>query len=319
MKHIFFIDPLEKLAVRKDSTLLAALTLREAGGEAYVMFEKDFSLGFGDAIALEVYEFTGRYDENFTVDHFRTTDKRSIAADGDCTIHMRLDPPFDSRYLRYLWMLGVLEKSRSVRVINGVAGLLKHNEKLCPLALEGAIPSFVGTCPEGFRHFCRLRRQEGFGEAVLKPMDLYQGMGVEKISLDDQEAAVERFTAKAKRCAGPLIVQPFVEGVYLGEVRSIYYGRQEVASIVKTPRRGGFLANVAQGARVGRYTLDDNQRRKCEAFCRLLSGDGIEWVAFDLLGGFVSEVNVTCPGLLVESSKAWGKNLAIPLVRRWLS
>jgi glutathione synthase len=142
---------------------------------------------------------------------------------------------------------------------------------------------------------------------ILKPMDLYSGIGVEKLPVTGWE---ERFEEKVNELNGPVIVQPFIEAVTKGEVRSLYFKGQELGTILKMPKEGEFLSNIAQGATFKAVELSELSRSRCEAFVKELADYGVDWVAFDILGDAVTEVNITCPGLLVEVSYALKKNLA---------
>ncbi|MFT6604708.1 MAG: glutathione synthase, partial [Bacteriovoracaceae bacterium] len=94
------------------------------------------------------------------------------------------------------------------------------------------------------------------------------------------------------------------------EIRSIFFKGVEIGSIVKVPPKGSFLANIAQGATYSVAELNPVQKKNCAVLCEELSRVGADWLAFDILGDNISEVNVTCPGLLVEVSDAMKKNLA---------
>jgi glutathione synthase len=104
-----------------------------------------------------------------------------------------------------------------------------------------------------------------------------------------------------------------------GEVRSLYFKQVEIGSILKVPKAGEFLSNIAQGATFTTHVLSDLSRSRCEAIVKELAAFGVDWIAFDILGDAITEVNITCPGLLVEVSYAHQKNLAdvvIDLVNR---
>ena len=321
--HIILIDPLEKLQVKKDSTLLLALNLKELGQEVTLLFEGDLVL-FHATTPRErifVHDFEGSWNgENFSVESFTVGQKRELVLHEGDTIHMRLDPPFDSRYLRFLWVLKLFEDYRGLRILNAPGGILLHNEKLTPLADSPTVPTFVGMSGEEFLVFCRNQRERGVDEVVVRPMDLFQGLGVEKVAIGgDEDEIRELFLAKVVQCRGPLLAQPFFKEVYSGEVRSIYYKDEEMGSILKIPPRGDFLANVAQGASVVPYELTKKERDLCERISKRLAVHGVDWTAFDLLGGHISEVNITCPGLLVEVSRGLGENVASKLCRRILA
>lgn len=302
MRHIIFLDPLEKLKVEKDSTLLLAQALA-LGREVYLLFEDDFYFTNTDTNKVRVYNF-----EDFSL----TTSQDISWRPGD-VLHMRIDPPFDSRYMRYLWMLLSLEK-KGVQVLNSPRGLFAFNEKLYAYQRAESLPSFVGAALGPFLAFVDSLRRK-YQDLIVKPLDLYQGIGVEKWPLDGGDDGLEeKFLAKVKELGGPLVVQPFFEGISEGEVRAIFFQGQEIGHILKVPPEGSFLANIVQGARYTPYTLSRQQLRLCQEICRDLSCEGVHWVAFDLMGDIISEVNITCPGLLVEASRAHKENLATKIV-----
>ncbi len=138
-------------------------------------------------------------------------------------------------------------------------------------------------------------------------MDLYSGLGVEKLTFNHWE---KRFEEKVVELQGPVIVQPFVEAVMKGEIRSVYFKGVEIGTILKTPKDGEFLSNIAQGASFWAEPLSDLAKSRTEPIVKELMQYGVDWVAFDILADAISEVNITCPGLLVEVSYAYQKNLA---------
>lgn len=306
MRHLLLIDPIEKLNIKKDSSMMLGLAMQKRNIESYVFFESDFAIHNQGPQKLTVHSFKGELKEDqIYMKSFETTGQKVIElAKGD-VIHMRLDPPFDSRYLRVLWMLDHLVEM-GIKVINHPRGIMLFNEKLYAYRKEGAVASFVGQNLKLARQFVAELNPKP--EAlILKPMDLYSGIGVEKLPVNNWE---KRFEEKVKELSGPVIVQPFVAAVTKGEIRSLYFKNKEIGTILKTPKDGEFLSNIAQGATFGPHALTDKARSRCEAIVKELSVFGVDWVAFDILGDSVTEVNITCPGLLVEVSFAYKKNLA---------
>src|SRR5690606_36426027 len=146
-------------------------------------------------------------------------------------------------------------------------------------------------------------------ELILKPLDLYSGIGVEKISLKDSNL-LEKFRAMVKEFEGAIVAQPFLKAVYEGEHRAIYYDAKELGVIIKKPNKGEFLSNIAQGAQFEKSELSDELKNLCQKISEDLLKDGVNFIAFDILGNTITEINITCPGLLVEVSYAYNKNLA---------
>ena len=306
MRHLLLIDPLEKLTVKKDSSLMLAMAMQRRGIECFIFFEKDFAIHNQGTQKLTVHSFEGALKEDgIYLDSFVTTDSKVIELNSQDMIHMRLDPPFDSRYLRILWMLDDLCE-KGIQVLNHPRGIMLFNEKLYAYRAQGAVASFIGSNVKLATQFVHNLNPKP-SALILKPMDLFSGIGVEKWPVTGWE---ERFMEKVNELNGPVIVQPFIEAVTRGEIRSLYFQGQEIGTILKTPKDGEFLSNIAQGATFGVHELTPTARSRAELIVKELMTFGVDWVAFDILGDSITEVNITCPGLLVEVSFAHKKNLA---------
>ncbi len=289
---------------------MLALAMQKRGIETFVFFESDFAVHNLGQQKLKVHSFKGSLKQDqIYLESFTTTDEKLIELNSSDVIHMRLDPPFDSRYLRILWMLDHLN-STGIKVMNSPRGIMNFNEKLFAYRTPGATPSFVGQSLKLAQDFVQSLSLPPIA-LILKPLDLYSGIGVEKLNLSQWE---KRFEEKVKELAGPVIVQPFIEAVTLGEIRSIYFKGQELGTILKRPKSGEFLSNIAQGATFHAEVLSLKTRGQCEIISKELADNGVDWIAFDILGDSVQEVNITCPGLLVEVSYAHQRNLADVIV-----
>lgn len=314
MKHFFFIDPIEKLTPKKDSSLMLASTMKAAGVSVYLLFEKDFYVSNKKNPSFKVYDFDSSfYDDGCYLKSFSLKGESIQSVLKEDIIHMRIDPPFDARYLRYLWMLRFYQE-RGIRVVNSPDGILKYNEKLHAYTQPSSLATYVGSSASEFINFAHMLKIENHQEIILKPLDLFQGIGVEKISLYQSDLK-EKFESKVKENNGPVVAQPFCKEVTSGEIRSLYFKGVELGSILKVPKQGEFLANIAQGADFHAIKLSKNVGDECNRICAELLRDGVDWVAFDIMGEHVSEINITCPGLLVEVSFAHKKNLAIDLLK----
>lgn len=311
MIHLFLIDPLQQLKVHKDSSLLLAATLKRLGETVYLLFANDlFYRSQTHSYYLTTFDFEASYTEPLQlVDQLKVTQEKKIVLDASVTIHMRLDPPFDMHYLQTLWQLQAIEREYQVRVINAPTGILSFQEKLYAYGHATSIPSFVGASAQAAWDFAK-----NYEEVVVKPVELFQGIGVEKCKIESESSFCQFFQKKLESGFQALIVQPFLPEIVRGEVRAIYFKEQLLASILKTPRPGEFISNIAAGADFESYQLNEEQRAICQQVASDLSLVGVDWIAFDLIGDRLSEVNITCPGLLVEGTKAAKKNLAEEIV-----
>lgn len=319
MRHFFLIDPLDKLYVQYDTSLLLATVMKSMGLEVHLLFEKDLSFNNQEQTSFEAYQFLGDLDENvYQLKSFKTETSQAFSWKKGDVLHMRLDPPFDSRYLRILWMLKAL-KTQGVKVVNDPEGIMLFNEKLYAYEQKESCPSLVGSSFAAFKTFFQKMKTRGFEALILKPLDLYQGKGVERIYFKDLSEAEwdEKFLKKVAEAKGPIVVQPYLKEVEQGEVRATYFKGSELGSVLKLPKKGDFLANMMSArARCQKIELTKKQKDLCDRIAKELSAYGVDWIAFDLLGETVSEVNITCPGLIGETAKEHGKNLFQEMVQR---
>lgn len=289
---------------------MSAISFKKLGKEVYLLFEEDFYVNNLKDSALNVYDFEGSMAEDgYYLADFKLKQKKEISVGKGDTIHMRIDPPYDMRYHRYLWMLDFISQASGCEVTNNPVGIMKRNDKIEAFKLKSAVDSFVGASVEGFKHYIEKLKTQNYDEIVLKPLDLYSGIGVEKFSLSDAEL-IKKFVNKVDEYHGAIIAQPFLKEVYDGEYRAVYFDGREVGSIMKKPLPGEFLTNIAQGAKYEKVELPESVKKNCDQTANELLKDGIRIIAFDILGEAITEVNITCPGLFVEVSYANKKNLA---------
>ncbi|MCY4644439.1 MAG: hypothetical protein OXB88_07455 [Bacteriovoracales bacterium] len=313
--HILFIDPLEKLSIQKDGTLLLAHTLSEMGRKVYLLFEDDFYILSNTPPKVRVFEFTSRLEKSsFHLSSFSLSNEKTLSLGQDVIFHIRLDPPFDGRYLKYLWMIDFL-KNFGVKFFNDPRGILFFNEKISSFLSNSSLPSYIGRSFKELLTFTNDLKEQGFTDLMLKPLDLYQGMGIEKVSLEDQSFLKEAFQKKVKASHSPVLAQPFLKKIKEGEVRAVFFGKRILGTILKIPPEGSFLANIAQGASCSAIELPEEIAQECSKIGDALLPYGLYWLAYDILDGHINEVNVTCPGLLVEVSCALKRNLALDLVQ----
>ncbi len=308
MKHFFVIDPIEKLNIKKDSSLFWALTLKKMGHEVYLFFRQDLYITNLDKSPMfDVLEFEGRLGTNLYIDHLSILEKTKVTLHQNDVIHIRLDPPFNEHYLHTLWLLRYWE-NQGIRVVNSPKGIFLNQEKLTAYQKEKfPIPSFAGRMGPAALSFLNDLKKQGYKEFISKPLNSFSGIGVFKFSLDDDFMQLPQFKNMLDEV---LILQPFLEAIYQGEVRTLYWKGHEIGTILKKPKAGSFLANVAQGGHFELVTLDPEIKKSCDKVAAALLSDGIDLIAYDVLDGKISEVNVTCPGLIVEVSHALGRNLA---------
>lgn len=305
-KHLFITGEIAKLNIKKDSSLLLAHKLKEAGAEVYLLEENSFYLTpHLEKIKMKAHKFISRLKEDsFYMESFSLGEEADLELNSSWLIHMRSDPPVDQRYTRILWMLKNLKK-KGVKITNDPLGILSHNEKLIPFDFNiPHVPSYYGGAGEALKSFLKTLTEDAI---IVKPIDSFSGIGVEKI--EKESLSLDEINERIAKRKEAVIVQPFIKEVTKGEHRALYLGGNFIGAMIKIPPEKSFLANIAQGARFEKAVLSSEVKSYCQKISDELLKDGIDFIAFDILGNKVTEVNITCPGLVNEVSMALGVDI----------
>lgn len=307
-RHFFLIDPMEKLNTKKDTSLFLALTAKKMGHESYLIFDKNFyAHNFSDKYEILAHSFEGEIGPDFYLKNFKLGQEKSVEIKKTDTIHMRIDPPVDSRYLSYLWALQLIQK-KGMKITNDPTGILKVNEKVDAYLRDESYPSWIGKSVTSLEHVIE-EWKKSYTALVVKPINGFSGIGVKKITFADKnfKSILDEVFSFSQDM---FIAQPYLSQVEKGEKRVIYFRGELLGAILKMPKDGGFISNIAQGAKFQKVDVSPLEASRCLEVSQSMLKDGIELIAFDVLGEVITEINVTCPGLLVELSSAHQKNLA---------
>lgn len=230
----------------------------------------------------------------------------------------RTDPPVDLAYLHPMQLLALgLEGQTSSELVNPAAALALANEK-AEAGLLGPLmpPSRIATRLEDLEPFLRAE-----GKAVLKPLHEAQSHGVELLDsarMDAARSAIERATQGFTR---PTLLQKYLPGITNGELRLWFLNGKLLACARKLPKQGEFKIDMDQGGRVAAATLKASDKRAAAKIGARLRARKIRMAAVDLIDGFVTDYNVTSPGLIVQMERALGRELAPTIVKsliaRW--
>jgi glutathione synthase len=215
-------------------------------------------------------------------------------------IHMRKDPPLDMDYFMTTWLLDSAAKYS--HVFNHPEALRNFNEKLSVLQLpEMSHQSFVSTQPDLIIEFIKTDCQ---GDGIVKPLDLFGGRGVFRLNLNEikNDRAMELLEEATAKGTELRIIQPFDQKIALGEVRVFTVGGKALSWCLKRPKPGSYLANTAAGASLEPYHPSVDDVLRVEGVAKKLMEKGIYFIGFDLIGGYISETNITSPRLLVAEN-----------------
>jgi len=298
MRIGFLMDPLENLRVDHDSTFALMLECRRRGLEVRELRQEWLYVADGRAHArmrtVEVQRKAGA--------HFRVLgDGDTPLADLD-VLFLRKDPPVDVDFVRATQMV---ELGPGPLLINHPRGLRAANEKLFALRFPDLVPPTLVA-----RELARLRAfidAQG-GDGVVKPLDGCGGQGVLRVRRGDPNlSSLLEIATDGGRI--PVVAQAYLPAVREGDKRIILLGGEPLGAVLRIPREGELRANFASGGSAAPAPLTPRDREICRSLGPALNELGLWFVGIDVIGGKLTEVNVTSPTGLVEIDALSGESL----------
>lgn len=299
-KFAFVMDALERIDQYKDTTFVFMLEALARGHELYFLGLPDLF-----ASANRPIGFARRCAVMREAVHFRWLDTGSdYPLDNFDAIFMRKDPPADAAYL-YATMLLSLVDSRRTFVLNHPAGLREANEKLYTLHFPEVIPPTVVSS-----NLARLKQfiAEQGGEAIVKPLDGHGGEGVFLASQTDRNlnAILETVTQFGSRLT---MAQRYIPEIRNGDKRVIVLEGEPIGATLRVPLPSENRGNIHVGGLCVKAELTERDRHICRTLKPRLARDGLYFVGLDVIGDYLTEVNVTSPTGVQEIDRLDNVNL----------
>ncbi|AGY91366.1 hypothetical protein SPICUR_01735 [Spiribacter curvatus] len=295
------MDPIEGITPYKDTTLAMLLEAQRRGWTVHYYTLADLSLRDGVAYG-DGAELTVRDDNH---DWFSLGERREAPLDQLDALLMRKDPPVDSAFVYATHILEVAERA-GVRVINRPAGLRKVQEKLAIAHFpQCCTPTVVEMKAAPLKAFIHAQ-----GQAVLKPL---HGMGGEAIFVvragdPNTSVIIEQLSERGTRY---VMAQRYLPEISDGDRRILVIdGRPVDFALARLPAAGESRGNLAAGGRGVARALTDRERWIVEQVRPLLIEQGILFAGLDVIGGYLTEVNVTSPTCVREIDTQQGTNIA---------
>jgi len=304
-KFAFVMDPLEAVLPDKDTTFVFMLEALKRGHELYHVGLKGLYTkghqGFAHARRCEVMR---------AQPHHRFLDGGTpYPLESFDAIFMRKDPPADAPYLYATMILSLADRRRTF-ILNEPAGLREANEKLYALNFPGAIPPTVVTY-----EIPRLKRfmEEQGGEMIVKPLDGHGGEGVFHAHAGDRNLnaileAVTRFESR------PIMGQRYIPEIRNGDKRLIVLNGEPLGGTLRVPRDDEHRGNIHVGGNCVKADVTPRDREICRMLRPRLERDGLYFVGLDIIGNFLTEVNVTSPTGIQEIDQLDAANLEAKVI-----
>jgi len=292
------MDPLETIGIAGDSTFALMLSAQARGYRLFHYLAED--LGYEDgrvrAIARPVTV------QRVAGDHFTAGDPVTLdLADDLDVILMRQDPPFDIGYITATYLLERI--AGQTLVVNDPRSVRDAPEKLFVLDFAQYMPSTLIT-----RSLAELRAFHArHGEIVVKPLHGNAGAAVFRIGRDgDNLAALAELFGQVWR--EPYIAQAFLPAVAEGDKRIVLVDGEVAGAINRRPGKGEIRSNLAAGGTAEGTQLSDREREICAALGPELKARGLIFVGIDVIGGHLTEINVTSPTGIVAIDRFNGSD-----------
>lgn len=295
------MDPIEKVKIGKDTSFAMLLEAQARGYELFYMELNDLFLRDGRTHArmrsLEV-----RRDP---VSWYRFDGEVTAPVDSLDVLLMRKDPPFDQEYIYATYLLESAE-SRGVYVVNKPRSLRDANEKLFTAWFpECCAPTLVARDQGLFREFLREH-----GEIILKPLDGMGGASIFRVASDDPNLSVilETMTRHGQRF---IMAQRYLPEISDGDKRILLVDGEAVPyALARIPAEGESRGNLAAGGRAEGRVLTDRDRWIVQQVGPTLRERGLVFAGLDVIGDYLTEVNVTSPTCVQELDQLFELNIS---------
>ena len=303
MRALFVMDPLSTIKVAKDSSYALMLAWQERGGEVWHCSPGDL-WSVGDHVYARASRITaGPKPKVADVHETLTLDVMSCRA-----VFKRTDPPFDMTYIFCTYLLDLV--ARRVPVVNAPHALRDANEKMVITRFPDLIvPTLVTRDSEKIRAFI----DEQGGIAVVKPWDGNGGRGIFVLESHDKNLSsmLETSTVGGTEF---VMVQRYVPEIVHGDKRILIVDGEPKGAFLRVPPENDHRGNMSAGASVEPCEMTERDFVICEALKDYLVENDLIFTGIDVIGGWLTEVNVTSPTGLQECSELYGSHIAADVI-----
>jgi len=306
VRLLVIMDPIERIKPAKDSTLAMLICAQQRGWEVYYAEQKHLWLRDGIAWG-SVARLTVRDQAH---DWFSRAEPANVALGDFAAILMRKDPPFD---MEYVYTTYILDRARDqgALVVNDPQGLRNMNEKVYTAWFpQCCAATLVTRDMHAMGDFLREH-----GKAVVKPLDGMGGRSIFVLDQDDKNRNVvfETLTDYGSRYA---IIQRYLpEIVTGGDCRVLLVDGEPVPyALQRMPDSSDNRGNLAAGARAESRPLNERDRWLCAQIGPQLKAAGMIFVGLDVIGDYVTEINVTSPTGIRELNRKHGVDIGASLM-----
>ncbi|MFI4975212.1 MAG: glutathione synthase [Caulobacterales bacterium] len=296
------MDPIERVNIETDTTFFLMLEAQTRGHGLWVYAPERLALENGRVLArgrpLNLRAVHG--------DHHSLGESEVREVSDFDVVLMRQDPPFDLAYITATYFLEKLHPA--TLVVNNPAEVRNAPEKLFVTEFPDLQPPTLITSDAEAIYDFRARH----GDMVLKPLYGGGGSGVVRLKADDPnlDALLELHAMIGRE---PVIAQKFVPAVSRGDKRILLVDGEPVGAINRVPAKGQVRSNLARGGRAEAVALTARDLEICQAIGMELKTRGLLFVGIDVIGDYLTEINVTSPTGAQQLKRFGGSDTAVAL------
>jgi len=305
MKIAFIVDPLASLKAYKDSSIFMMREAAKRGHTVYAFEARDMFVA-GNVVSAKATNITVSSADKawMKIESIDVLALKTFDA-----VLMRKDPPFDSAYLHATLLLS-LAAAEGANVVNNPQALRDYNEKLAILKFSEFIaPTLVTSSMADVQSFI-----DQHGDTILKKLDGMGGTSIFRVRSDDlnRNAIVEVQTDYGN---ATIMAQRYIPAIAQGDKRVLVIDGVPMShALARIPKAGETRGNLAAGGRGVAMPLTARERTIAEALAPTLKADGLTIVGLDIIGDYLTEVNVTSPTCMVEIFALANVNIAAAII-----
>ena len=302
MNFFFLVDRYEQWHIDKDTSFAMMFGAQEAGHNVYRFYTGDTSIEDGRVI-IQAERVSLQKDPNkpFIVEETSFLNEKDIDI-----VFIRTDPPFDETYLMQTWLLDRLPKS--IPVINKPSGIRSCNEKIWATQFPELLPpTLVSSKKEVLEVFINK-----YQECIIKPTDGFGGRGIQKVHKDTAESVLSEMTFQFNK---EVIVQKYIPEAEIGDKRILLLDGEPLGAVLRVHGAEDFRNNFMAGGKPEKTEITENDRKIIAKLKPFLQEQGLYFVGIDILGEYLTEVNVTSPTCLQEINELEGLTLEADVIR----
>jgi glutathione synthase len=293
------MDPIDEINIDKDTTFVLMLEAQQRGHEIYYMELDDLFIRGGTPYGRFRRLYVARARPHYQLDGTATG-----ALEEFDVLLMRKDPPFDMKFFFVTHLLSLVDAEKCF-VMNDPKGLREANEKLYALRFPEQIPQTLVTSDiERLKAFM----DELDGEMIIKPLDGSGGSGVFYLNTQDRNtnAILEAATENGRKL---VMGQRYLPEIRQGDKRIIVLNGEPLGAVLRVPLETETRGNIHVGGQCVKTEITERDREICQALAPLLTEDGLYFTGLDVIGSFLTEVNVTSPTGIQEINALNGVRL----------